>query len=65
MAEAGVNKAELARRLGKSRAYVTQLLGGRANMTVRTLADVAYALDAEVKLDARPHTTSAARKQKS
>jgi hypothetical protein len=44
----------LARRLKKSRAWVTQLLGGNANMTVRTLAEVVYALDAEVKLHARP-----------
>lgn len=53
MAEAGVNKAELARRLGTSRARVTQLLGGETNMTVRTLAELAFALGAEVKLDAR------------
>jgi transcriptional regulator with XRE-family HTH domain len=53
MAEAGITKAELARRLGKSRAYVTQLLGG-TNMTVRTLAEVAFELGAEMKLDARP-----------
>jgi len=53
MAEAGVSKAELARRLGTSRAHVTQLLGGETNMTVRTLAELAFALGAEVKLDAR------------
>ena len=53
MMEAGVNKAELARRLGTSRARVTQLLGGETNMTVRTLAELAFALGAEVKLDAR------------
>jgi len=62
MAEARVNKAELARRLSKSRAYITQLLGGRVNMTVRTLAEVSYALGAEVKLDARPHAAVPARR---
>lgn len=40
----GVSKVELAERLGVSRAYVTQLLGGRRNMTLRTLADLAWAL---------------------
>ena len=50
MAEQRVSKADLARRLNKSRAWVTQLLGGKANMTVRTLAEVVYALDGEVKL---------------
>jgi transcriptional regulator with XRE-family HTH domain len=54
MAEQNVSKADLARRLNKSRAWVTQLLSGKANMTVRTLAEVVYALDAELKLHAQP-----------
>ena len=36
MVEQKVSKADLARRLNKSRAWVTQLLSGSANMTVRT-----------------------------
>ena len=54
MAAQKLSKADLARRLNKSRAWVTQLLSGKANMTVRTLAEVVYALDAEVKLHAQP-----------
>ena len=54
MAEQNVSKADLARRLNKSRAWVTQLLSGKANITVRTLADVVYTLGAEVKLQAQP-----------
>jgi transcriptional regulator with XRE-family HTH domain len=54
MAEKKVNKAALAKRLNRSRAWVTQLLSGQSNMTVRTLAELAYALEAEVKFDARP-----------
>jgi transcriptional regulator with XRE-family HTH domain len=50
MAEQNMSKADLARRLNKSRAWVTQLLSGKANMTVRTLAEVAFVLDGEVKL---------------
>ena len=50
MAELNITKAELARRLNKSRAWVTQLLSGQTNMTLRTLADVAFALDTEVHL---------------
>jgi transcriptional regulator with XRE-family HTH domain len=53
MKQQTLSKADLARRLNKSRAWVTQLLSGKANMTVRTLAEVAYALGAEVKLQAR------------
>ena len=50
MEEQGVNKAELARRLGKSRAWVTRLLSGSANMTMRTFAELVYALGAEVQI---------------
>jgi transcriptional regulator with XRE-family HTH domain len=54
MAEQKLSKADLARRLNKSRAWVTQLLSGKANMTVRTLAEVVYTLGAEVKLQTQP-----------
>jgi transcriptional regulator with XRE-family HTH domain len=40
----GVTRSELARWLGKSKGYVTQLLGGRANMTIRTISDIFTAL---------------------
>lgn len=50
MKQQGVNKAELARKLGKSRAWVTQMLDGSANMTLRTLADVLFVLNQEPKL---------------
>lgn len=50
MQEQGINKAELARRLGKSRAWVTRLLSGSANMTMRTFAELVYALGAEVEI---------------
>src|SRR5258708_8252338 len=62
LAEQNVSKADLARRLNKSRAWVTQLLSGKTNMTVRTLAEVVYALDAEVKLHAQPPTWKMARR---
>jgi transcriptional regulator with XRE-family HTH domain len=44
MEQTDVSRAELARRLGKTKGYVTQLLDGRANMTLRTIADVFTAL---------------------
>ena len=62
MAEQNMSKADLARRLNKSRAWVTQLLSGNANMTVRTLAEVAFALDKEVKLEAQSTSRKIARK---
>jgi transcriptional regulator with XRE-family HTH domain len=54
MVRQNVSKADLARRLDKSRAWVTQLLSGKTNMTIRTLAEVVYTLDAEVKVHAQP-----------
>lgn len=50
MEEKKVSKAELARRLGTSRAYVTKLLGGNANFTLATMTKVAMALDAVVRV---------------
>jgi len=54
MAERNVSRADLARKLNKSRAWVTQLLSGKADVTIRTLGEVVYALGAEVKLNAQP-----------
>lgn len=47
MEQMSVTKQELARRLGKSRSYVTQLLSGARNMTLGSLADICFALDIE------------------
>lgn len=44
MAHEGVSQAELARRLGQTRAHVFQLLAGGRNFTLRTIADIADAL---------------------
>jgi transcriptional regulator with XRE-family HTH domain len=44
MKKEGIKKAELARRLGKSRAYVTKILQGNANFTLDTLVQIARAL---------------------
>src|SRR5688500_6363140 len=48
LAHRGVSRAELARRLGKSRAYVTQLLRGGTNVTIETLGSIADALDCKL-----------------
>lgn len=61
MEQQGLSQADLAKRLGRSRAWISQLLSGRTNMTIRTLAELVYELGAEVKLDAQP--LNAKRKQ--
>ena len=42
--DGGVTRAELARRLGRTPGFVTQVLGGGRNLTLRTIADIAGAL---------------------
>jgi len=57
MQEKGVTRTELARRIGRSKGFVTQVLNGRHNMTLRTLADLAWALDSRLHVvvpDQRP-----------
>lgn len=51
MERLGLSRTDLAERLGTSRAYVTKLLDGQENMTLKTLVRVANAL--EMKVDAR------------
>jgi len=44
MEDLGVTKSELAKRLGKSKPRITQLLRGSSNMTIGTLSDIAVEL---------------------
>ena len=48
LTEAGITKTELADRLGKTKAFVSQILAGGRNLTLRTIADVADALDGRI-----------------
>lgn len=50
MEEKKVSRAELARRIGSSRAYITKLLGGNANFTLMTMVKLAMALDGAVHI---------------
>ncbi len=45
MEEKDISRSDLAGRLGKSKAYVSQVLSGSRNLTLRTLAQIAVALD--------------------
>jgi transcriptional regulator with XRE-family HTH domain len=47
-----MKQADLAKLLNKTPAFVSQLLNGKANMTVRTLAEVVHALGASVRIEA-------------
>jgi transcriptional regulator with XRE-family HTH domain len=54
MAQQGLTRSELARRLGTSPAYVTKLLRGTFNPTLETIARIAIALDARLSLNLTP-----------
>jgi predicted XRE-type DNA-binding protein len=44
-----ISQAELAKRIGKTAGYVSQVLSGSRNVTMRTLADFLWACDLEVQ----------------
>lgn len=46
----GITRTELARRLGVDKSYVTRMLNGMPNMTLKTLVSVASALDCRVSM---------------
>jgi transcriptional regulator with XRE-family HTH domain len=54
MHERGLTRADLASRMGVSPGRVSQVLSGGENLTLRTLASIATALDARFELDLRP-----------
>ncbi len=45
-----ITKKELARRLGKSRSFVTQVLSGARNMTLGTLSDICFSIGARPRI---------------
>lgn len=49
--DSGFTQAQIGQRLGKSSAFVSQVLSGRRNCTLRTIAEVAWAAGA--RLDTR------------
>lgn len=51
MDQQGVSRAELARRIGTSQAYVTKVLRGNVNFTLATLVKLAGAVGARVRLE--------------
>lgn len=48
--KAGISQAELANKLDVSRPRISKLLDGSANMTLRTLADIAFELGKRVSI---------------
>ena len=59
MEERGATKSDIASALHKSKAFITQILNGTRNMTLRTLSDIAFALGASVSIEFRSRSASA------
>jgi transcriptional regulator with XRE-family HTH domain len=57
MRERGLTRADLASRMGVSPGRISQVLSGGENLTLRTLASIATALDARFEMDLRPRET--------
>jgi transcriptional regulator with XRE-family HTH domain len=51
---AGLTQQELARRLESERSNINRQLSGEAEITLRSLADLAWALDREIAFELRP-----------
>lgn len=45
-----ISRKELADRLGKSKGFISQLLGGGRNLTLRTVADILHVLGYKVTI---------------
>jgi transcriptional regulator with XRE-family HTH domain len=54
LVQRGMSRTQYADRLGTSRAYVTQVLGGNDNFTLETMAKLALALGLAVEVKLRP-----------
>jgi hypothetical protein len=54
MRDLELSRAELAKRLDRSRAYVTQVLAGDRNLTLRSLSDLGWAMGQRVELQFSP-----------
>jgi transcriptional regulator with XRE-family HTH domain len=54
MAEAGLSRSVLAKKMNVSKAYITQLLSGSRNMTLQTLAMAAFLCGQKIKISHAP-----------
>jgi transcriptional regulator with XRE-family HTH domain len=55
--ETNISKADLAKKMGVTKGHISQTLKGSRNMTLRTLADICFALDCQptLRLELKPN----------
>jgi len=54
MRKTGMSRTELADKLGVSKPFITKLLNGNPNMTIRTMVAISHALDCELSMEICP-----------
>ena len=54
LADQGMRRSQLASKLGRTKGYVSQMLAGSRNLTLRSVADLADALDCRVRVSIAP-----------
>lgn len=54
MEEEGIDRSELAERLGVSRAFITKILNGNPNLTLKTMMKLSMALNREFNIKMPP-----------
>ncbi len=54
MHQTGLSRVELSQKLGVSKPFITKLLNGNPNMTIKTMVAIAHALDCELNFDLCP-----------
>ena len=59
MSERKLTRADLASQMGVSPGRVSQVLSGGENLTLRTLASLAVALDGHFEFELKPHKATA------
>lgn len=56
-----ITRAELAGRLGVSRAFITKLLNGNPNLTLRTMMNIVSVLNSDLNIQIQPRRSAAKR----
>lgn len=54
MKQRGMSKSDLARRLGTSPAYITKILRGDSNLTIKSMVELAAAVEADLHTHLAP-----------
>ena len=49
--ERNISRSRLARMMGKTKSYISQILNGSRNLTLRTIADMAFCLGYKVEIN--------------